>query len=276
MPDLTVEQLLVEATPEGPQVTARSPGLRDEWVPELLRLCTAFGSPPPGDYLPACVFAQPLGKKFVAVVTAAADGSPPKLRFHALALSRGLYAAVGDPFQVAELFPAPWGTPVALPTLGWLGEPLPARTVAQVQRVLQEDDSATLLGGAQALVDGGRLVFERPFPAPDLLRRLWSLLPDATRAELWPASYVLQPGLDLHVAVVPALDPKAWLGALTEQQAGDYPEGRYERSLQVAVEADDQRSVDRLFARRTSRQTLNLAVTILVVAIGLSLLSRLL
>lgn len=275
MPDLTVEQLLAEGTPAGPQVTARSPGLRDEWVPELLRLCAAFGTPPVGSYLPPCVFAQPLGKKHVTVIVAAADGSPQKLRFHALALAHNLYAAVGDPFLVAEQFPSPWDTAVALPTLAWLDE-TPQRTVAHVQRVLQEDDSATLLGGAQALVDGGRLVFERAFPAPDLMRRLWTLLPDAMRAELWPASYVLQPGLDLHAAVVPMLDPKEWPGVLTEQQAGDYPEGRYELALQAAAEADDQRWLDQLFARRTSRQTLRLAVTILVVAIGMSVLSRIL
>ena len=40
----------------------------------------------------------------------------------------------------------------------WSGpmEP-PDRSIERVQRILQEDDSATLLGGAQAIVDGGKL-----------------------------------------------------------------------------------------------------------------------
>src|SRR5581483_5736392 len=206
MPDLTIEQALARRTPAGVEVVARSPGFLDDWLPEFQRLCAAFGTPPPDTYLPPCVFAQPLARGQVAVIQATADGTPPALHFHGLAVSRALYESVGDPFAVAEQFPPPWGTRVALPTLAWLEEPPPPRTVAQVQRVLQENDSATLLGGAQALVDGGRLVFERPFPAPDLLRRLWLLLPNSARAELWPASYALAPGLDVHAVVVPHAD----------------------------------------------------------------------
>ena len=274
MPDLTIEQALAAATPDGPAVTARSPGFGDEWEPELARLCTGFGQPPPGRHLPASVFAQPLGRTHVAVVTAAADGSPPALHFHCLAVPRKLYAALGDPFLIAEQFPPPWGERVVLPTLLW-GDTPPPRTVERVQRVLQEDDSATLLGGAQALVDGGRLVFERPFPAPDLLRRLWTLLPDSTRAELWPASYAFANVLDFHAVVVPQADPKAYPGALTEGQAGDYPEGRYELGLQMAAEGADQAALDALLARRSSRQTLRLAVVLLLVVMGLAVAARL-
>jgi len=276
MPDLTIEQALAQRTPAGVVVVARSPGFADDWLPELERLCAGFGTPPPDTYLPVCVFAQPLAGNQVAVVQAAAEGTPPVLRFHCLALPRKLYEALGDPFAVAEQFPPPWGERVVLPTLAWLEEPREPRSVAQVQRVLQEDDSATLLGGAQALVDGGRLVFERPFPAPDLLRRLWTLLPDSTRVEVWPASYAFDNALGFHVLVVPRADPAAFPGYLTEPQAGDYPEGRYELNLQIAAEADDQSAVDRLFARRSSRQTLRLAVVLLFVVMGLAAAMRLL
>ncbi len=276
MPDLTIEQALAERTPAGVEVGARSPGFADDWLPALRRLCEGFGTPPPDTYLPLCVFAQPLARGRVAVIQAAADGAPPVLHFHCLALPRALYEALGDPFAVAEQFPPPWGERVALPTLAWLDGPLPPRTLAQVQRVLQEDDSATMLGGAQALVDGGRLVFERPFPAPELLRRLWTLLPDSTRAELWPASYAFSNELGFHALVVPRIDPAAFRGYLTEPQAGDYPEGRYELNLQVAAESDDQAAIDALFARRSSRQTLRLAVVLMVLALGLAVAARLL
>jgi len=48
---------------------------------------------------------------------------------------------------------------------------------------------ATLLGGTQILLDGGRLVFERSSPDAVILRSLWALLPTRERCELWPASF---------------------------------------------------------------------------------------
>lgn len=271
MADLTIEQALAVAG----QVVARSPGFEADWEPEFLRLCAAFGAPPAGDYLPTCVFARPLSRDRVAVIQTATPGQPPRLEFHCLSLPASLYAAVGDPIRIAEQFPPPWGETVALPTLAWLDE-LSPRSVAQVQRVLQEEDGPTLLGAAQAIVDGGRVVFERPFPAPDLLHRLWTLLPDSTRAEVWPASYAFGPGLDVHAVVVPKADPAAFSGYVTEAQAGDYPEGRYELNLQVAAEAGDQSAIDRLFARRSSRQTLRLAVMLVLIATGLAIVVRVL
>jgi hypothetical protein len=265
MPDLAIEPALAAAG----AVTARSPGFDAAWEPEFLRLAAAFGSPPPGEYLPTCVFARPLARGRVAVVQAAAEGSPPQLRFHCLAVPADLYAVIGDPFLIAERFPPPWQERVALPTLAWLDE-VPGRSVGQIQRVLQEDDGPTLLGAAQALVDGGRVVFERPFPAPDLLRRLWLLLPDSTRAEVWPASYAFGPELDVQAVVVSKADPAAFPGYIPETQAGDYPEGRYELALQIATEAEDQPALDRLLARRSSRQTLRLALILIAIALGIA------
>ncbi len=273
MPDPTIEQALAEAGRDDITVVARSPGFAAEWGPEFLRLCTAFGHPSPGEFLPTCVFARPLARGRVAVVQVAAEGQPPILRFHCLALPVDLYAAVGDPFHIAERFAPPWGERVALPTLAWLND-VPARTVGHVQRVLQEDDGPTLLGAAQALVDGGRVVFERPFPAPDLLRRLWLLLPQSTRAEVWPASYAFGPELDVQAIVVPRADPAKFPGYLTEPQAGDYPEGKYELNLQIAAEAGDQPALDRLLSRRSSRQTVWLAVGLLIAAMGMAALTR--
>jgi hypothetical protein len=270
MPDLTIEQALVEAG----VVVARSPGFAEAWDAEFLRLADAFGRPAEGDYLAKCVFARPLARGRIAVVAAAAEGHPPLLRFHCLALPAELYAALGDPFIISNRLPPPWGEQVVLPTLAWVEEDAPARTVAHVQRVLQEDDGPTLLGAAQAIVDGGRVVFERPFPAPDLMHRLWTLLPDSTRAEVWPASYAFGPALDVQAVVVPKADPTQFAGYLTEPAAGDYPEGKYELNLQIAAEAGDQAGIDRVLARRSNRQTLRLAVLLLIGAIAAAVAAR--
>ena len=273
MPDLTIEQALADAGQDRATVVARSPGFLPEWEPEFLRLCAAFGRPAAGEFLPVCVFARPLARGQVAVVQATATGQPPVLRFHCLAVPAAVYTSVGDPILIAERYTPPWGERVALPTLAWTDD-VPTRTVSQVQRVLQEDDSPTLLGAAQALVDGGRVVFERPFPAPDLLRRLWTLLPASTRAEAWSASYAFGPDLGLHAIVVPKADPAAFPGYLTEPQAGDYPEGKYELNLQIAAEAGDQTALDRLFNRRSSRQTIWLAIALLFAAMAVAALAK--
>lgn len=268
-----IEQALIEPSRDGWTITARSPGWSDDWLLDVERLCAGFGRPEPLTHLPLTVFAQPLDRDRVAVVQAAADGAPPTLRFHLLVLPNSLYSGIGDPFAVAEQFVPPWGTRIVLPTLAWT-EPPPDRSIERVRRILQEEDSPTLLGSAQALIDGGRVVFERPFPAADLLRRLWALLPNSARTELWPASLALAPDLPWHAVVVPHYEPADWPGYITESQAGDYPEGRYELNLQIAAETSDQRLLDKLFARRTSRQTLRLAIMILIAAVGLAMLLK--
>jgi len=274
MPEPLIQQAILTATHGGWEIAARSPGWSDDWKTNVDQICTGFGDPPSSEHLPLCVLAQPLGRDHAAILQCASDGSPPRLRFHVLAVPDALYRSIGDPFLIAEQFPPPWEARVVLPDLVWTEGP-PDRSVERVQRILQEDDSATLLGGAKAIVDGGKIVFERPFPATDLLRRLWALLPDSTRAEVWPASFAFSAALAWHVAVVPRYDPADWPGYITETQAGDYPESRYELNLQIAVESGDQRALDRLFARRTSRQTLRLALAILVVAASAAVLAKL-
>ena len=57
----------------------------------------------------------------------------------------------------------------------------------------------------------------------------------------------------------------------TEEQAVDYPEGRYEFGLQYAVEHGDRRELDRLLNRRSSKQMLRLALWLLFGGIALYL-----
>jgi hypothetical protein len=286
MADITIEQGIYGGQDAGGyRFLARSSGFLDEWLPEATRLCTAFGERPAGVRCPGCVFAQPLGRGHVAVVQVADQGAddtgrPGALGFYLLVLARTDYVNLGgDPFLIAERFPPRWTARGDLPPLTWEGGPPPPRTVAQVQQVLQrpsgpslfkdaevpQGGSQVLLGGCQALVDSGRLVFERPAPDTDLLRDLWTLLPTSTRAALWPASFAFGNALHFHALVVPQVVPEEYPHYKTEAQAADYPEGRYELSVQTAAEAGNQKDLDALFARRSQTETFRLVVILVVV-----------
>ncbi len=260
MPDIFIEHAVYAGHGAGGyRFLARSPGFLDEWLPEAERLCTGFGERPAGVKCPAAVFARPLGKKHVAVVQAAdlgADdaGRPGALGFRLLVLPQDAYAFLGaDPFALAERFPPSWEANGELPALACPAEPPARRTVADIQGLFERHKliQPTLLGGAQALLDGGRVVFERSEPDPDVIRALWTLLPYKTRAALWPATFAFGNRLGFDALVVPKAQGIDFADYLREEQAGDYPEGRYEHALQVAAESGDQAELDHLFARRS-------------------------
>ena len=118
---------------------ARSPGFRDDWLAEAERLCDAFGERPAVAACPACAFAQPFGKRHVAVVQVA-DQPDGSLGFYVLVMNRLTYefGADSDPFHVAERCPPPWHATDPLVELSWPdGRSAPPRTVAQVQKILQ-------------------------------------------------------------------------------------------------------------------------------------------
>ena len=267
--DPGIAQAVAIVGPGGPAVVARSPDFPFAWENAVLTMAARFGRRPPGVACPAAVFAVPVGAAYVAVAQVAdlGAGPDPPLGFRVLILGRPLYEALGDPFAVADRFPPAWTACGPLDHLEWPPEPPPRRTVELIQRVLKSGDMALLLGGTQALIDGGRLLVESDQPADSLLRGLWALLPDRTRCELWPATFAFSADLGFHATIVP-VKPDPWPdGVLTADQCRDYPEGRYELALQTAAEAGDQADLDRLFARRTSKDTLKLAATMLVLAV---------
>ena len=57
-----------------------------------------------------------------------------------------------------------------------------------------DERCAWLLGGAQTLLDGGRLVVERPAPDEDLVRGLWALVQALDRGDLEAAREVAARG----------------------------------------------------------------------------------
>jgi hypothetical protein len=276
-PDLVIAQALVIVDTAGPKVVARSDDFPFGWEEAARTAAVRFGPRPPGVACPAALFACPVGRGHVAIVQVADQPSAlpdPPLGFRFLVLTCKLYEALGDPFAVADRFPPNWSAKETLPTLEWEGGPLPRRTVEQLQAVLKGGDTPLLLGGTQALIDGGRLMIESATPADELFRGLWQLLPDRTRFELWPATLAFSNELGFHAVALPAA-PAPWpVGYLTADQARDYPEGRYELALQIAVEAGNQPELDRLLARRSSRDTLRLAVVLVVAATVVALASK--
>lgn len=268
-----VAHLLEHALYVGPgpgryALRARSTGFHDDWLSAAVRLCDEFGERPAGVACPGCMFAQPWEKRHLVVVQVA-DQAEGGLGFWLLVLPRQLYevAAAGDPFAIADQFPPPWEAAGSLDPREWPHAPVSApRRVRDVQRVLTRADGPTFLGAAQALVDGGWVVFERPGP-DTTVRDLWTLLPTSTRARLWPASFAFANTLGFHAVAVPDADGEAFANYLREEQAGDYPEGRYETELQYAAEAGDQSELDRLFARRSRAETFRLGLWILAASV---------
>ncbi len=260
----------------GYRFLARSAGFRDDWLAEAERLCTGFGERPAGVACPGCVFARPFGRRHVAIVQAADQGSddagrPGALGFYLLILPRSLYVELGgDPFFIAEHYSPPWQARGELPSLTWSAGAPPARTVEILQKTLNVPHSATLLGGAQILLDGGRIVFERSAPDAAILRSLWALLPAHERAELWPASFTFGNLHRFDAVVTPRATDAEYEHYITEEKTGDYPEGRYECNLQSAIETGDQQEIDALLNYNRSRM-LRLIVLLLVIVMILSL-----
>lgn len=294
MLEVTIEQALYRRDGAEPaRLLARSPHLEDAWRDEAAGLIAGFGDPLPGSSCPAAVYAHPLGKRHVAVVQVAQRASSI-FDYHLLVVSEEAYEKLffGDPFELARALAPPWDAPDPLPSRTLPAQPLPRRTVQEVQQVLKrtkaaalEEDvdpaseiaheqkvqnalSPALLGGAQILVDGGRVVFERPTPDPDIIPGLWKLLPTSTRCHLWPASFTFSNTLGFDALVMPrvrAEDLQEYMHYTREEQAAEYPEGRYERRLQTAAETGDQAELDTLFARRSGKETIRLGITILTI-----------
>lgn len=262
-----IARTIAEAVAGDGGLTACSDNFRDDWRPDVERIVEAFGLPR-GASAPDCLFAVPFARRHVAVVSVAGR------RFRFLVLPRKLYHVIPDPFAIAERFPPKWEGP--LDTLEWPPEPLPRRTVAQLDHIFKHGEGPLLLGACQTLVDGGRIVLRRDQPDPGLCRDLWNLLPDSTRRAMWPATFAYSPAMGFNLVVLPVMPEGGRVGYLTEDQARDYPESKYERELQTAVEHNDQRSVDTLLARRTSVETLRLAVWMVLGATVLAVGSRLL
>ena len=301
MPPIILEQALyLRPDREQPRLVARSAGFDGAWFPEAERLTLGFGARRGGILCPLTVFAKPISKKHVAVVHVVDENPtfPKGLRFHFLVVDKKTYEfSIRDPFMLAAKVEPTWDAVDMLPALTIPETTFAPRTVAQVQEVLkrikaaalregedpeapdfertaENSESPALLGGAQILVDGGRLAFERSEGDLRMVAGLWLLLPEATRVRLWPTSFAFSQDLEFDVLVVPQLDEMELEGYTAEEQAADYPAGAYELALQRAAEAGDQKELDAVFSKRDGWQTLRLALMIIVLVSSLVLVSR--
>jgi hypothetical protein len=263
-PDLRIRQAVVVGDNRGVRVTAQSEGFD---APEAERIAVLFGSRPEGTACPSAVFACPFGAKHVAVVRVE-DRPAGLLGFRFLVLSRDLYRYLGDPFAVSDRYPADWDKTGTLAELSWPMEVLPDRTLEQLDAILKHGDVSLLLGSAQALVDGNRVLLKRTEPSEKFIRELWQLLPDRTRCDLWPATFAFSDELGFHAAVGPTLPPpRHGVQVLPEDAIRDYPQSSYELNLQLAIESGDRAALRKLLARRTADDTIRLGLYILAFAL---------
>jgi hypothetical protein len=271
MLDFSIAQALFDGT----VLRARSASFPDGWLPEAERILTAYGAPPSGTNCPEALFAVEFDRKHILIAQVAGPPLYQGLRFRLLIVSKELYYHLPDLFLIAARFPPPWDARGELPALGWPHDAgPPRRTVEQLAEVLKQNDPF-FLGAAQVLVDTGRIVLQSPEAQPQRIRDLWALLPDSVRRSAWPATFAFAPELGFDLLVMPKVPDGRIPGYLSEEQARDYPENRYERTLQIVVEAEDQPALDRLLARRSSQDTLRLAIYLVIAFALLSLVLRL-
>ena len=260
MIDLAIAQALFDRE----TLLARSANFADDWLADAAKLCLGFGTPTAFEASEsAALFARPFTKDRVAIVQVVGR------RFRFLVLGRELYHHLNDPFAIAERYPPNAEARGSLPDLDWPPQPLPQRTTVELDAILKQGDGPFLLGAAQTLVDGGKIVLRRPAPEPKLLRDLWALLPESTRRTTWPATFAFGNELGFDILVMPKIPEDGLPGYLGEEHLPDYPDSRYERHLQIAIESGDQRMLDQLLCRRGSGEILKLALSIVLLAVGI-------
>jgi len=275
---LSIHQAIAIRSANGPRVVAESVAFLSAWQERALQISAKYGQRPPGVVCPFALMAIDFDTAHMAVVriadgTSHGDGFVP-LRFHFLIVSKTTYDLLGDPFALSDRFPPDWNATGELPTPEWPAEPLPPRKVEDVMALLKAGDMPLLLGATQALLDGGSLLLIEDIPQNEMLRSVWQLLPDRSRAELRMATFAFSGELGFHAWAMPKPSEPWPERTLSADQARDYPEGRYELALQVAAEGGLQAELDRLFARRSSKDVLKLAASMVAFALVVALIGK--
>jgi hypothetical protein len=194
---------------------------------------------------------------------------------HGLLLTRKAYELIGHPFALADFAPVQWSARDDYPDLDLQAFRVPHPRTADILATLQEADTPLLYGLLQCLLDGGRALLIQDESIEPLLRQVWPMVPYSTRARLRVATWADSTALYYSVLAQPRA-PEPWpAGVLLAEQLRDYPEGRYELAMQVAIENNRQHDYEALLQRRSSVYTLKLALAILVAVMLLSVVMKL-
>lgn len=257
---------------KGPRVVGRCPHFTFEHEEYALWLAAAYGEPKPGAATAEAQFALHgpdttlvyCGK----VLPLNADDPPtePILGFHIIIVTHDVYKHDfrGNPFPLLNSVATPWNLRGGLPELVLNLPAHSRRDVTQLQQTLKAGDGPLLLGMTQAVLDGAKVALVRDAPDPQLIPTIWELLPDRVRCDVWPCTWALASTIPFDVLIVPV---PAAPGYLHEEQVRNYPEGRYELALQTAIEAGDQAEIDRLMARKSSKDVLRMAIGMVAFAL---------
>ena len=259
MPDILIEQALYGSQDAGGyRFLARSPGFLDDWLPEAERLCTGFGERPAGVACP-----RPSSPGRWARSTSPSSRSPtrapttpagrgPRLPPAGAAAGR-LRLPRRRPVRPRRALPAALGGArrTAGPRLARRAAAAPHRGRHSRSVRAPQAHQPTLLGGVQALVDGGRVVFERSSPTPTSSAA-------CGRCCRQDAGHAC--GRRASPSATASASTRWWC---RRRRASSSPttsarsrpattrRARYEHTLQVAAEAGDQAELDALFARRS-------------------------
>ncbi len=200
------------------------------------------------------------------------DAASPQPMLHVLLISNEAYGLIGHPFALADYASVDWAARGEYPELNLEPFLVPHPQTNEVLAALQEADTPLIYGAVQALLDGARLQLVESETCEPLLRQMWPLLPYNTRANLrlatgWPGWHS-----GFHLLATPTV-PTEWPeSVLTAEQLRNYPEGKYEHAMQLAIETGQQADYEQLLRRRSGTKTLKLALVILLVVMALSVL----
>lgn len=261
---LIIPHASFESSGERFRILQKSPGFVEEGWDEFLR---KLGPIPSETSFERVVFVYPYDDTFIGIARLGTNPTSGTV----FLVHRTFYEFVPHPFYILDQFPNPrdgedeeW-----VPAT----KSLPPRRVEDLQAVLRDGDGPLLLGTTQGLVDTEQILLVATEPREKFLRDLWQLLPDSTRRVTWVASYCFAELPEFHLSFVPKL-PEQLGRYMDEERVLDYPDSRYERSLQIAIEAGDQRELDSLLARRSTTETIRLMVMILILMAVVSVASR--
>lgn len=261
---LTIPHASFEKSGDSFQILRKSPHFVEEGFNEFLQ---KLGSIPSDATFERIVFVLPYDDTFIGIVRMRTNPTQGSV----FLVHRTFYDFAPHPFFILDQFPNPregedeaWFPPT---------KTLPPRKVEDLQTILREGEGPLLLGATQSLVDTEQILLVATEPREKFLRDLWELIPDSTRRASWVASYCFADRPEFHLSFVSKL-PEPLGRYMDEERVLDYPDSRYERSLQIAIEAGDQRELDSLLARRSTTETIRLMVMILILMAAVSVASR--